>query len=92
MKLSPRKIAAPEAVRNQLAAIEQRLGPIEYRSVADLKPYEGNPRKHPEKQIVKLMASVSEYGLVIPILIDEFDEIIAGEARYQAAKRPSGWA
>lgn len=87
MKLLPRKVAASEALRNQLAAIEQRLGPIEYHPIADLKPYEGNPRKHPEKQIVALMASVNEFGLVMPILIDAFGVIIAGEAKFEAARR-----
>jgi hypothetical protein len=33
---------------NTQSAIEQRLGPIEYRAPGDLTPYEGNPRKHPE--------------------------------------------
>jgi DNA modification methylase len=80
------KRAAP-ALRNELAALEQRLGPIEYRSVASLNKYENNPRKHPEKQLVKLAASTEEFGFTIPVLIDEHDVIIAGEARVEAAKR-----
>lgn len=34
---------------NQIAALERQLGPIEYRSVAELTAYERNPRKHPER-------------------------------------------
>ncbi|WP_217906810.1 DNA methyltransferase [Qipengyuania atrilutea] len=72
---------------NELAALEQRLGPIEYREPNSLKLYAGNPRKHPEKQIVKLMASISHFGFALPLLVDEDEVIIAGEARAEAAKR-----
>ena len=78
---------AVPALRNDLAALEQRLGPIEYRPVSTLNKYENNPRKHPEKQLVKLAASMREFGFTIPVLIGEDDIIIAGEARVEAAKR-----
>jgi DNA modification methylase len=79
--------AGAEALPNHLAAIEQRLGPIEYRPPTSLRAYANNPRKHPEKQIVKLMASIREFGFALPVLIDEDGEIIAGEARVESAKR-----
>lgn len=72
---------------NELAALEQRLGPIEYRPTAALTAYKNNPRKHPEKQLVKLAASISEFGFAMPVLIDEENTIIAGEARVEAARR-----
>src|SRR6478736_7627357 len=75
------------ALPNQLAALEQRLGPIEYRAIQTLQTYENNPRKHPEKQLVKLGASIEEFGFAAPVLIDETGTIIAGEARVTAAKR-----
>ena len=78
---------ASAALPNQLAAIEQRLGPIEFRPVETLKAYENNPRKHPEKQLVKLASSIQEFGFSLPVLIDEEGTIIAGEARVAAAKR-----
>jgi len=71
---------------NQLAAIEQHLGPLDYRDPNSLKLYESNPRKHPEKQIVKLMASISEFGFLVPPLVDEDGTVIAGEARVLAAR------
>jgi hypothetical protein len=66
---------------------DQRLGPIEYRSPASLTPYINNPRKHPEKQIVKLMASTRRFGFAAPVLVDAYGTIIAGHARIEAAKR-----
>ena len=72
---------------NSLAALEQRLGPIDYRAITSLTTYKNNPRKHPEKQLVKLAASIREFGFAIPVLVDEQGVVIAGEARVIAAKR-----
>lgn len=72
---------------NRLSHLNHRLGPIEYRSLSALTAYAGNPRKHPEKQIVRLMASIEEFGFALPVLIDGEGAIIAGEARVEAAKR-----
>lgn len=72
---------------NSLSAIEQKLGPIDYRPISSLVRYAGNPRKHPERQLVKLMASLQEFGFAMPALVDENDVIIAGEGRIEAARR-----
>lgn len=72
---------------NALEAIQRRLGSIEYRDPNSLKLYPGNPRKHPEKQIVKLKSSILEFGFVMPVLVDEDGLIIAGEARVQVARQ-----
>jgi hypothetical protein len=72
---------------NQLAALEQRLGPIETRAIDSLKTFENNPRKHPEGQLTKLAASIEQFGFTMPVLVDEDGSIIAGEARVTAAKR-----
>ncbi|MBQ7562045.1 MAG: site-specific DNA-methyltransferase, partial [Synergistaceae bacterium] len=58
---------------------------IEYLSVSELKPYEGNPRIHNEKQIEKLISSIQEFGFVLPVLIDCENVIIAGHAKVLAA-------
>ncbi|MBR0252700.1 MAG: site-specific DNA-methyltransferase [Synergistaceae bacterium] len=57
---------------------------IEYLSPLVLIPYENNPRIHPESQIEKLAESVKEYGVVLPILINSENCIIAGHAIVQA--------
>jgi len=58
MKLKPKPASAEVQRANQLDALQRKLGPIEYVAIDSLTPYEGNPRKHPEKQIVKLMPSL----------------------------------
>ncbi len=77
----------PQAQTPSLVNFDQRLGPIEYRRPASLKPYANNPRKHPEKQIVKLMASINQFGFALPVLVDGHGTIIAGQARVEAASR-----
>ena len=55
--------------------------------VKDLKPYENNAKRHGERQIERLAASIQEFGFVSPILIDKNNVIIAGHGRYEAATR-----
>ena len=57
----------------------ERIAPYE------LRPYEGNPRIHSDKQIEKLKASINEYGFVLPVLIDANNVIIAGHAIVRAS-------
>ena len=55
-----------------------------------LKPYENNAKIHGQKQIDRLKDSISEFGFVNPILIDESGVVIAGHGRLEAAKEVSG--
>lgn len=55
------------------------------RDPAGLTPWPSNARKHPDRQIKKLMASISKFGFTAPVLIDEQDVILAGHGRVQAA-------
>lgn len=54
--------------------------------IGKLKPYPNNTKRHPESQIAALQKSISEFGFINPILADNDLEIIAGHARYHAAK------
>ena len=87
MKLKPKTVSASDQRSNQLDALQRKLGVIGYVPADSLTPFEGNPRKHPEKQIVKLMASIREFGVAMPILIDANNVVIAGHAVLEAAKR-----
>ena len=60
---------------------------IEHISPSELTPYEGNPRIHTEAQIAKLKASIQEYGIVLPVLVDAENVIIAGHAIVQACQQ-----
>ena len=59
---------------------------VEWLSVANLKPFPGNPRRHPEAQIARLMKNIDRVW-TNPILIDETHTILAGHGRIEAAKR-----
>lgn len=60
---------------------------IEPIAPSELIPYECNPRIHSDAQIAKLKASIEEYGIVLPILIDANNVIIAGHAVVQACQQ-----
>jgi len=86
MKLSPRARTRPSALPARIEALNN-IGPIVQTPIDQLKNYKTNPRKHPEKQIVKIMASVSRFGIALPVLVDTEFTIIAGEAVTEAARR-----
>jgi ParB-like chromosome segregation protein Spo0J len=55
--------------------------------IADIKPHPKNPRKHPEDMLIKLEASIREFGFTNPVLISSDNMILAGHARCKAAAR-----
>ena len=57
------------------------------KKISELKHFERNNKKHPEKQIEKIMASIKEYGFKNPVLIDKNNVIIAGHGRTTAAEK-----
>ena len=58
---------------------------IEEMRVADLIPYENNPRKNDEA-VEAVAASIKEFGFKVPIIVDADNVIIAGHTRLKAAK------
>ena len=40
---------------------------IVYKNINDIKPYENNAKKHPQKQIDKIKKSIQEFGFNDPI-------------------------
>jgi len=57
---------------------------IEQWAVERLKPYERNPRKN-DKAVPRMVASIREYGFVIPVLARSSGEVIDGHLRLKAA-------
>ena len=51
-----------------------------------LKPNPANPRKHGRAQVQALAKSIEAFGFNAPVLVDKNKQIIAGHARYEAAK------
>lgn len=62
-----------------------KISDVEWLSISDLKQYENNSKKHPEKQLRLLEKSIEEFGFLTPCLIDENNNIIAGHGRTEAA-------
>ena len=59
---------------------------VEMRKLADIKPYEGNPRQN-DAAVDAVAASIEEFGFRQPLVLDEQDVIIVGHTRWKAAKK-----
>lgn len=59
---------------------------IEYVKVADLIPYDKNPRKN-DPAVDAVAASIKNFGFKIPIVIDEQGVLVCGHTRTKAAKK-----
>ena len=60
---------------------------IESWTLDRLTGYPGNARTHSREQIAQIVASITEFGFVNPILVGRDGGIIAGHARLMAAKK-----
>lgn len=60
---------------------------LEQWPLADLIPYDRNPRTHSSEQIDQLVQSILKFGFVSPILVSTDKGILAGHGRLAAAKR-----
>jgi len=49
--------------------------------ITDLKPYNRNAKIHTPKQIEKIKKSIQEYGFLVPIVVDEDNNILMGHGR-----------
>lgn len=59
---------------------------IEYRKIANLKPYDKNPRRN-NATVAALAESIRDFGFKVPIVIDKNGVIVAGHTRLKAAKK-----
>ena len=61
---------------------------IEYLPITDIEPYEGNAKKHPEKQINQIVDSIRRFGFADPIAVwGEDNTIVEGHGRLYAAMK-----
>lgn len=58
---------------------------LEYRDIASLQPYDFNPRDN-AAAIASLAKSISNFGFLIPVVIDKDGVVAAGHTRIEAAK------
>ena len=59
---------------------------IEMRPLADVTPYDRNPRKNDEA-VDAVAASITEFGFRVPIVVDAEGVIVCGHTRYKAAEK-----
>jgi DNA modification methylase len=64
-----------------------RVECVEIIAIDDLKPNPRNAKKHPDRQIALLRDNFEQFGFTNPILVDEKCNILAGHARYIAARQ-----
>jgi ParB-like nuclease family protein len=60
---------------------------IELRPLSSLVPAARNARMHSDAQIDQIIASITEWGWTMPVLVDEAGMVIAGHGRLLAAER-----
>ena len=58
---------------------------IEMRSLAEIRPYPGNPRMN-DGAVDAVAASIREYGWRAPIVVDGDGVIVCGHTRHKAAQ------
>lgn len=56
------------------------------RPISTITPYPKNAKKHPQKQVEQVAASIAEFGFNQPIVVDADGVIIVGHGRYEAAR------
>ena len=59
---------------------------VTYRSPTELTVPPNNPRFHPPRQIKQIARSISTFGFLLPIVVDEADRVLVGIGRLLAAR------
>lgn len=62
-------------------------GSTEIIKLDDIKIIKGNPNKHSEEHIGEICKNISQFGLMVPILKNNENELMTGEGRYLALKK-----
>lgn len=78
----------PEKHHNQRLYVDEILvDQVEYVPIEVLPPYRGHARKHPKRQLKALERGIAAFGFIVPVLVGEDGEIVAGHARVLVAKK-----
>ncbi len=60
---------------------------VEHIFITELSPFPGNAHTHPATQLRQIAKSIEEFGWTSPVLIDEYNTILAGHGRVMAARK-----
>ena len=66
---------------------EEKEVKIKRMSLANIKPYEGNPRKISEEAVETVADSIDRFGFNQPLVVNQDGIICVGHTRYLAAKK-----
>jgi len=66
--------------------VDDGMMKVEHRLVSSIAAYPGNAKRHPQVQVDRIKASISQFGFSNPILVDGKGIVIAGHGRLQAAQ------
>jgi len=70
-------MASAKSVANGMKVEEWTIGRVT--------PYAANAKRHPPAQVLKIIASINQFGFVNPILVDRGGVVVAGHGRLAAA-------
>lgn len=62
-------------------------GSSEIVKLDDIKIIKGNPNKHSEEHIEEICKNINQFGLMVPVLKNNENELMTGEGRYLALKK-----
>jgi len=80
-------IAGTGATPAHFKALAKAFAPVvEHRAVVDLKDNPRNARIHSDRQVQQIAASMTEFGWLAPIVVDEDGTVLAGHGRLRAAR------
>ena len=63
-----------------------QLGSVTVMTPDQIKPYERNPRRIPERAVELVAASLTRFGWQQPVVVDKEHELVVGHVRLLAAK------
>lgn len=59
---------------------------MQNKPISSIHSYDKNAKKHPDKQVKQVAASIKEFGFNQPIVVDKNNVVIVGHGRLRAAK------
>jgi len=81
------KVAATDLASDLAVFTSTIVDRIEMVALADLKAHPRRTRTHDDRQITMMMGSFNQFGFLNPLLIDDKNIVLAGDARWEAACR-----
>src|SRR5882724_5091561 len=79
-QVQPEQLDKPYATTKGQSPVKFPSAVIQLWDIKKVIPNQNNPRRHPKKQIKKLVRSLRKFGFVRPVFVDQNGNVISGEA------------